>query len=352
MILRSSITILNRSLNNLRTQIQSNDDHLIVLEYVSRKLTLYDYTVKGSIQRLYSNNANEKLFKYTSNVISLYGALEHFVEGLIEEYVEKLNVFVSSSSNLPQNVINKYLDRCIEIIKKAESPGKLKDLKKLKILESAHLTLNSKKCQLIPESFISVGGGNYKHSEICKCFSALGVSNIDTQLKLESSLCDYFSKFFGDDYKSKDSSTLYKLLDELVDRRNDLAHGGNNFSIIKDVDFIQYIDMVECYANAMCSYLRKNLAEYHWNSISVKEIIPDRIDDNCVEFSLSSMQIKKGIWFLFCTGGSNPQYGYCKIENIRIDDTYYEEFNVVDNTKLCCKMNVTLKKNYSFKNAC
>lgn len=45
----------------------------------------------SNLAKIVSSYTDAKVFDYCSNIISLYGILEHFVENLCKEYLEKLS---------------------------------------------------------------------------------------------------------------------------------------------------------------------------------------------------------------------------------------------------------------------
>lgn len=355
MILRTSLVKLKQDISELRVQLKNNERHDGVLKYTMKNIPEGEDAIKIAVSELVASKNVEKRYRYTSNVITLYGILEHFIESLVSEYVDCLNTFVPDATNLPSCIQDNYLPQCLDIAGKAERAGKLKGLKKLTIIDSLHTTLNDHKSSLLPETFVSIGGGNYKHLEICQCFIKLGAQNIDTKIKSEQTLAEHFTKEFGEEYSSNESSTLYQLLDELVDRRNDLAHGGNNFSLIKDEDFIPYIDLIEAYAESLCSYLRKILAEYHWNFVTAPVLELNHVYQNytVAELVLTSQYFRKEGWLMYKTGGAHPVYGYCKIDNIRVNEIDYSEFEIKEIvTTIGLKLDCHINDSYSFKNLC
>ena len=67
------------------------------------------------------------------------------------------------------------------------------------------------------------------------------------------------SKFVNIENKGDE---LFQLIDELVERRNDIAHGEDIDSIIKVTEFEDYVDFLEGYGKAIFQALNERLIKF------------------------------------------------------------------------------------------
>ena len=349
MILRSSLNSFNNRISQLRTQLETNKCHDKLFLFGKRNNKRHYKYVREAVGTLRRNNSNEKIQRYISNIIGLYGALENFIESLIDEVVDNLNIYIRNSNGLPEAITNNYLLNSIDIIRKAENLGKLKNLKKLDVIESVYNTINKNNSSLIPELFYNIGGGNYRFDVICECFVNLGFKNIGTQIQSMEPCASLLRRLYGDTYKSLPQSTLYRLIDDLVDRRNDISHGEMSISIINDSEFEKYVDFLEKFSLSICSYLRAEMAGYIWNySHSPKLSIKETFRNNTIIIIRTiTERFKIGDWLACKYGGTSPSYCFRKIISIQVDNVNYDEYYCAITTNIGLQLDDKVNKNTS-----
>lgn len=199
---------------------------------------------------------------------------------------------------------------------------------------------------------MSVGGGNYKYSTICDCFVKLGRNNIQDQLKSVEPLKSHFISKYGESYSSQGASILYNKIDDLVVRRNQLAHGIDGIEIIGDDDFEPYINMIDIFAEALCNYLRSDLAKKQWENCTNQEIKAKEVyNDNVVVIETINEQFSRGGWLIYSSGTQDPHYGYCSVMSIQINDEDKESVICAElmEVGLKLKLDRTIKESYLFK---
>ena len=80
----------------------------------------------------------KRIFDYESVAISLYGCLESFVVGAMEEYLRELTVIHQKFSALPELIKDNHLIFCIKLASRLIQSPELIDLKISKVVEGAH----------------------------------------------------------------------------------------------------------------------------------------------------------------------------------------------------------------------
>lgn len=351
MILHTSLISFKAVLKQLREQLENNRKHQLITTHIIQQEKGSVSAVLQAAEELRRGSTQEKEYLYRSNVITLYGAIEHFVESLVEEYIGNVHLILPRAEQLNQDVVNHYLDFGYDILGKAERSGKFKDLSKIDIVESLYDTLKTNKTHLMKEFFISSGGGNYNHNEIMNCFVRLGVKNVKQNLRSEEPLSSFFLNQFGADYAGLDDEILFQLIDDLVARRNDLAHGGNNISMLNDGDFTEYIDYAEKYAEALCNVLRKDLAGHQWHVSSQKELKATNVYNNEIAcFHVSGETFMKDSFLLYQTAGDPARYGFAKILSIQVNNIDYSSYTCEEITSIGCKLDIKITNHFTFKN--
>lgn len=75
---------MKNSLIEFEKQIKSINTHLKIIEQYNKILKNYR---NNDVDFIINNITEERVFTYRSNIISLYGAFEHFLESVIKEYI-------------------------------------------------------------------------------------------------------------------------------------------------------------------------------------------------------------------------------------------------------------------------
>lgn len=97
---------MNIAIDEFEKQIEKIKLHLDILEK-------YDQIIRNQHSQIATyiknNISDEKVFNYRSNIISLYGAFEHFIESVIQEYIEKAQKFITSFDGWGDKITKNYL---------------------------------------------------------------------------------------------------------------------------------------------------------------------------------------------------------------------------------------------------
>lgn len=213
-------------------------NHLKFIENLNLDIT------STSLNFEYSNSSSRKKYDYNSIIVSLYGIVESYIEKFIESYlivIEK-NVFYYNSLN--KIIIESHFKQSIFLINKI-SEGKYQKYNKLKkevVLNNLNNCLEEKRLYTFNKEAFVINTGNLKHKKICDIFKSLNI-NLDQEIRKQK----------GFDLKSEN---LFNKLDDLVDRRNEIAHGAIS-EIMDNSEIIPLIDFLENYFAAINSLLQK-----------------------------------------------------------------------------------------------
>lgn len=305
----------------IKNQLHSQDLEKELRKSFSRKELSKEEN--NCLKKILDNKTDEKIYQYTANIISLYGGLESFVEAIVEEYLKSISSLFPSYKDLKEAVgFADYMAQGIVLLNHAEE-RKFKDLPKKDVLKGLYEALvNDNSGALHSEAFIDIGGGNYKHNTIMKCLAHLGVKDIDGKLKNFDPLSSYIRE------KGIDTSSyLYTKIDDLVVRRNELAHGTENLELMDSEPFSEYLLFLSIYAETINNYLNNELKHYGWEVVQSDVIDPRVYSNNTItiksEHARVGAEFSKGQKLLICRGG---RYYDGVIENIRVGEANHERF--------------------------
>ena len=220
---------------NLYLQHIENVDSLVIKNKFIKSQTFNSFE-----KHMRQFNLSKKLFEYKSIVITLYGLIENTISQWIQEHVQNISIIVNNFSDLTESFQNQHFSQSIKLIANINDNKYLKfnNIDKKDILKKLNSTIFTPTDFLLnPEAYIPISG-NLKHSKIIEAFKPL---EIEFDAKLNS-------------YKNK--------IDELVSRRNDIAHGEKIDDILDISMYSDYIDSLKAYMTIIFETINEKELEY------------------------------------------------------------------------------------------
>ena len=178
-----------------------------------------------------SSLVNRK-FTYTNSIISLYGYLERFLEEVTAEFIRKLNSSDITYANLPGDIRRSHLNQSIELIKKIQRTKSHtlteKNNKLATVLENTHGCVAGFHDYRLNEEAYSIHSMNFRFDTIHAYFCKIGLSGVPRMAVREIELKDAIARKHAIDNTVEERlliSLLTTELDDLAQRRNEIAHG-------------------------------------------------------------------------------------------------------------------------------
>lgn len=218
--------------------------------------------IKTDANLFLNNYTKERGFNFRANVITLYGIFEQFVEDSIREYVDELSRLVSSFDLLNDKIKKEYVEKWKGLHGKLNY-AKFSNIEENRMIETLYETVVKNNNQILAECFL-LNGGNYKHECISNMLINLGLNDYKSCIAKYPPLKDYFGG---------GSHIDYNKLDELVDCRNEIAHGANYENIWSIEMFLSYLDFLVVYGETLTNYLNDKLLQEYWNKYSIGKVI-------------------------------------------------------------------------------
>lgn len=186
---------------------------------------------------------DKRTFEYKSIIISLYGALERNVEKLILETLEHTTQ-TTEYDELDKVLQDYHLNNSLKLISILhQKRPKFEHINVNDIICNLYECINNKRSQLNTEAFL-ISGGNYKHEKIIDSFKSIGM-----------------------DLNFIESETEYRKLaitiNNIVERRNEIAHGAEGIELLDTITLKDYISEIEHYFKILYNKINKKLLINH-----------------------------------------------------------------------------------------
>jgi hypothetical protein len=286
------------SLQNFKQDIDSIMEYIKHIGLINNiGLNYRDSTenlLKEFSEHLHFFSIDKKLFEYKSIIISLYGVLEKHINIWIQEHINGISNLISSYSDLPEKIRKNHFDLSINLISLIiKEKDKYAYLQKEDILTKLSLCINNpSNYKLNADSFTPVSG-NLRHSKVVESFKLLDIELIK-KLKDNVQFSEFLKEKYGSNIANK-GDELFTTIDDIVTRRNDIAHGVNIDNILGITEFDDYIEFLEKYGQAIFETLVEKETEYEASYLytqigSVIKIYDKRI----LCFEIENNKIKVG----------------------------------------------------------
>jgi len=314
------------SLSELQSNLAEFDKSMTYkdsLEIFYKNINRYRLKKPASdeIKNLMSMYRHDRQFEYNSIVISLYDFMELFIESIICDYVEELRKLIKSYSDLDNGTKEHYRREMIAMYNRRKTP-KLAHLNDSYVSENLYKILHGDNPEILPEAFFQ-SGGNYNFKEITACFKSLGCTNIKSEIRLYDPLRSYFTSM-GTSPSDKDED-LYQKLDDLVSRRNEIAHGSNKGNILSKTILKQYKVFLKVFCETLASYLSDSILKKKWDTLTYEARCSHLFTNNRVQIK-GDFPVFKNMNVIQYRIGLKPEYIENTIKGLSVNGIDTEEY--------------------------
>jgi hypothetical protein len=207
------------------------------------------------LQDHFRTKNNKARYDYNTIIISLYGYLERFIEDLIGEYLTLISSHVPTFAKLPSAIQGNHLALSLELARKADYQRYAGSVRVDDIVARLHACFSTPdKYQLNGQAFAQ-HSANFRQSVVTATFGLCGIADISQPLRQ----AEPFTDFLKEEDPERDMQTylaggddvVFARLNDLANRRNDVAHGTPVDDILSRDLLRSYIGFIEAFANGL-----------------------------------------------------------------------------------------------------
>lgn len=347
------------SIENFKEDIERIRAYLKYIEYVNTILSnIPSGTNLSETQSLSLSqparpifNTDKKIFEYNAIIISLYGIIERYVERFVKEYLELLSQVVPNYNELDDKLKDKHFElsiKLITIISNRDSAKYQHITKEIVLKQLNSCVENTTDYKINADAFVLLSSGNLKHNKITELLLQINIS-LNNELQRNEKFVAFLKEAgYGEQLALVNPETLYFKLNDLVERRNEIAHGADRTDNILNINELQtYIDFSEQYIHAIFEILRemfiKNESEHLFRKIeNVKGIAGDTI----LGFEIEDSTIQVGDKLIIQT--AENRFLEKTILDIHLNGVSHKILNIKNKTVVSIKVSPKIKKNQMF----
>jgi hypothetical protein len=294
-----------------------------------------------------SFRTDKRVFEYKAAIISLYGLLEKYIETWIKEYLDSLSNLVPNYNELDEKIRYNHFELSLKLINTiiSRESAKYQHLTKEEVLRKLNTCLVSPtNYQINTEGFVLLSG-NLKHNKIVYLFQPLNVDLNSELIKHES-----LNREIGlppDDISNKEKDILYYKINDLVERRNQIAHGSETLDILGISGLEPYIQFLEVYCQAIFETLFEEFIKqesiYTFQKIEkVVQIFASKI----LGFEIENYTIKVGDLLIIET--AEGRFYKKPILEIQLNNITHQELTISEKINISVRVEPKIKDNQTF----
>lgn len=253
---------------------------------------------------------DKKIFEYKATIISLYGLLEKHIDIWIQAYLRNLSKLVSYNE-LTEQIRSKHFELSMKLINLVIEgrQEKFSRLKKEDILKKLNNCLENLQPYKLNEEAFTIQSGNLKLKRIEEIFNTINI-NIHKELIKNAELINLTGANINH-LQNTDGSVLFGKINEIVERRNEIAHGSRIDELLHLSALEQYIEFLEKYCIAIFQVLKEkdieNQTIIEYKEVTCIKVFPHK---NVIGISLEEYTIKIGDWIIIKTAELGNEHFY------------------------------------------
>jgi len=348
--MRSASLAFSRNLEYLRFYLQSleMESELLSKKVISSIPSELENALLNLQNHLYRSAASKRRFDYNSVIVSLYGFLEQYIEELLREYTTAISEIVPLYNDLPEKIVKHHIELSYTLITRIEQSRYKSLATTQQIIANLHSCMSNPGNYKINSEAFSHHTANFRTEVIDRSFATVGVERVSEKIKDTYAFREY-QKIIDPNREpgSINSQEAFFIIEDLADRRNDVAHGVTA-EILSNEILLDYVTFFEAYGNAIYDVIRRETLPYkikYQSSVQLGKAIKV-FNNSIVCLSLHNVGIKVGDTLVSQTPDNNYYDGI--IEELQIDKVSYQEIEPRDSVTIGIKVPFKAKENQTF----
>jgi hypothetical protein len=347
---RASYTEFRQRLSELRSYIRGLESsaRLLSLDSGSIEPSYLDLSLRA-VQAAMPSLAARRRIEYTSSIISLYGAVEQFIEQMLRGLARHVNSVYERYSSIPDNVRSHHLLMSAHLLTRLDD-GRYKNIiTPLQVVQSLERCLADAPGYSLNEFAFSHHSANYRIDTIESAFANLGCQSLSTRLRACSPFADHLMKLFPEDnIAQKRPTEIFAIVSDLAERRNAVAHGMVLQTLSSEI-IVSYIEYFEALSAALFAVVKDEATQMVADQVGIRLGVPIAVHDNrIVCFTLDGVPVRSGDVLIARTGDRPIVNVSAVIEEIQVNHVTVEAVEVGPPQHVALRIGERVKDNHEF----
>jgi hypothetical protein len=197
-----------------------------------------------SLRSDYPGRAIQSTFVYNTAIVALYGLVERFVEDLLSQVVQMVATATPSTAALPETMRANHLGLTLDVLT-ATAAGRYRgSAQTVQLVRTLDLHLRSVTGTHVNSEVYAHHTANFRTDVIRQACERVGFSP-------NSAICKDANYIRAVQRHFPDEDNVLFVVDDLAERRNEVAHGATPQQLLNADLLLAYLDVVEAYLLAL-----------------------------------------------------------------------------------------------------
>lgn len=346
--MKASLYTFVIGLRDLRNYIKDMELEYQVLFSKRGEKIPFDHEAPSIEHRVSSSIVKWKMFNYNCIIISLYGYFEQYIESLLESYIKNISKMAPRYSDIPEPIKNNQIDLSIKLLNVIDQSKYRDIITKAQVISNLHSCINNHENYCINAEAFSYHAANIRRNIIQDIFNQIGIKDVPNKVHKTASFIRYLSsKAHGTD--PVDEADL-SYIDNLADRRNDVAHGVPVDDILSTEWLLDYINFFEAFGSALNEILYSNLLKFELKKSAIYLGRPIEVYGNhIVCITACNKNIKVDDLLVAVIDNETSPHRWGRILEIQINKIRYMELmNCLNKIDVALRVDFKAKDSYSY----
>lgn len=288
----------------------------------------------------------KKRLDYNTVIVTLYGLFEQLVEGLISEYSTSLSKSSPTYQDLPEKLQKAHSDMSVELLPRLEHSRYKGRIQINQVIANMHSCLSSNSDFVLNLEALQQHSANFRSDVLGQLFQRLGIEQVLQKLPRYEPFSSYLESNLGLQKGIQVKTEIaYEQLDDLADRRNDVAHGVNT-DILSIALLRERIDYLTALVRSLACLVDEESVGFHASLRGKplgKPILVHNHEIVCIE--LRNQGLKQGdlLVMIDCSWPNPCIYG--PILEVQVNSVTHEYVPPAASVKVGCRVGFRAKQN-------
>ncbi len=338
--MRACVQTIRVGIDDLKSYLSNaeSESELIRLLLRNSRLPLLEDQERQLLTQIAAARTDRKRYLYCVAVVSLYGLLERFVDSLVEAFVARVSCMVGTYEKMPGAIRNNHVSLSLELVKALTEDRHREALTPTAVIANLHSCLSGAEAFQVNGAAFVLHRGNISLRRVTTFLSSVGIDGHLRRVTHTRGFMEFSRAREPErDVRSVADPDLHGLLqpiDDLVERRNQVAHG-----VIDDIESVELLkercQFVATYAAALYDVFAQEVLRYEVERPTAQRLGKPLAVFNrqIVCFESSQCTIAVGNVLVAATGKSMEPFRHGAILSLEVDHVRYGELAISQPTQ-------------------
>lgn len=255
--------MVRAALKRFELKVDQFEDHLanraLLRRAVGEVLNLAEVApaLRDYAEAMDKHRVADGLLNYSAIVVLTYGAFEQLIEELIVEHIQILNRIVPTFQQLPGPIQAQHTDLSAVLLRARTTRKYETRVQEVELLQNLLLCAQGGANYRLNAMAFAQHSANLRIGLLNEMFAQVDVGGLTAELRQDAELSNIAAARAGVELANQPDSVVFRDLDDLAERRNDVAHG-EVVNILTDSELMDVLKFVRALARALVAILEEN----------------------------------------------------------------------------------------------